>query len=406
MNALYRSERTAGYGGRRTTYWGVRGTIGGMDVLIAGAGVGGLALARGLLAEGHEVRVLERADGPRDGGAAVTIFSNGAAAASRLGAPLDGLGGAIEELRFCSAGGELTSAADLRVMRRRTGFGAATVSRRQLTDRLSDSLPAGVVRYGRAVEKVSPVPDGVEVIDSTGEHHSADVLVGADGYNSAVRRAIDPEPAADTGWATWQGLDPLPIELAQGNYGLCQVGAAGLCGLMPAGDGLVQWWFDTPWSRTDEPPASVADWLRERFAGYADPVPAVLTAITDAGLYPHVLHRVPKVWGAGRTTLVGDAAHAFPPTMAQGANQTLEDAWLLTRALSLPGDPAELLRRYEHRRTRRVRPIARLAGTERTNQVQHPVVQAVAKRVPAAWAGWAYLRLIQRCSSVLNDETP
>jgi FAD-dependent urate hydroxylase len=89
--------------------------------------------------------------------------------------------------------------------------------------------------------------------------------------------------------------------------------------------------------------------------------------------------------------------------MAQGANQALEDVWLLTRALSLPGDPAELLRRYERRRARRVRPVSRLAATERTNRVPHPVVRALAKRVPA---GRAYLRLIQQCSSVLNDETP
>ena len=50
-----------------------------MDICVVGAGIGGLALAHGLLADGHRVRVLERAAGPTRGGAAVTIFSNGAA---------------------------------------------------------------------------------------------------------------------------------------------------------------------------------------------------------------------------------------------------------------------------------------------------------------------------------------
>jgi 2-polyprenyl-6-methoxyphenol hydroxylase-like FAD-dependent oxidoreductase len=51
-----------------------------VDVVIVGAGIGGLALARGLQADGHRVEVLEKAAGRRDGGAAVTIFSNGGAA--------------------------------------------------------------------------------------------------------------------------------------------------------------------------------------------------------------------------------------------------------------------------------------------------------------------------------------
>jgi FAD-dependent urate hydroxylase len=76
-----------------------------MEILIAGAGVGGLALAKGLLADGHQVRVLERSPGLRQGGAAVTIFSNGAAALAALGAPIDGIGGDIEELGFRTAEG-------------------------------------------------------------------------------------------------------------------------------------------------------------------------------------------------------------------------------------------------------------------------------------------------------------
>ncbi|HEV7897730.1 MAG TPA: NAD(P)-binding protein, partial [Planosporangium sp.] len=88
-----------------------------MDVLIAGAGVGGLALARGLLADGHQVRVLEQAPGPRQGGAALTIFSNGAAALAGLGAPMDGVGGLIEEMEFCDANGAALFRVDLRVLR-------------------------------------------------------------------------------------------------------------------------------------------------------------------------------------------------------------------------------------------------------------------------------------------------
>lgn len=376
-----------------------------MKVLIAGAGVGGLALARGLVAGGHEVSVLERSTGLREGGAAVTIFSNGAAALAALGAPLDGVGGVVEELRFCTDGGQLTAAIDLRLMSRRTGYGVTTVSRRQLIELLARELPTDVVRFGRGIEDVVARPDGVEAVDSQGDWHRADLLVGADGVMSRVRRLIDETVAEPTGWATWQGLQPLPIEVAAGTYGRFQVGPAGFCGLMPAGRGLVQWWFDTPWTAA-ESPSDPVNWLRERFQHYADPVPRVLAAITEAGLYPHALHRVPQVWGLDRTTLVGDAAHAFPPTLAQGANQTLEDAWLLSRALARPGDPAAALRRYEQRRARRVRQVSRLAATELTNRPPHPMVRRLAGVVPSGVMSRAYLAMLRRWSSILHDEQP
>jgi FAD-dependent urate hydroxylase len=100
-----------------------------MDVVVVGAGIGGLALANGLAADGHRVRVLERAPRLRTGGAAVTVFSNGAAAAAGLGVPSDGLGSPIDSLTFHAPGGGRLARADLREHRDRTGFGVATVPR-------------------------------------------------------------------------------------------------------------------------------------------------------------------------------------------------------------------------------------------------------------------------------------
>src|SRR5690242_8890490 len=117
-----------------------------MDIVIVGAGIGGLALANGLLADGHQVRVLERAPSLRTDGAAVTIFSNGAAAAAGLEAPLTGLGGAIETLEFWTSGGQPFARADLRVLRRKTGFGVATIPRAAILRRFVGGLPAEIGR--------------------------------------------------------------------------------------------------------------------------------------------------------------------------------------------------------------------------------------------------------------------
>ncbi|MER7273270.1 NAD(P)/FAD-dependent oxidoreductase [Dactylosporangium sp. NPDC000244] len=352
-----------------------------MEILIAGAGIGGLALARGLLADGHAVRVLEAAAGPRTGGAAVTVYSNGAAALHGLGAPLpDGLGGRIDALEIRDARGRRVSRMDLTVMRRATGFPVTTVPRERLTAHLATGVP---IAFGRRVE--SAAPDGTVVVG--GETLRADVVVGADGARSAIRAAIRSTRPAEVGWTTFQGLTPVLPRIAAGHEGVLLVGAAGLVGLMPAGDGLTQWWFDV---RGD-------DFDPARFRDYAEPVPELLADLDGLSSFPHLLHEVPHVWGAGRVTLLGDAAHVFPPSQAQGANQALEDAWALRRTLAGDGD----LRAYEHLRTIPVRRVSRMAASERTNRPAGPLTRALARLVPAGLAGRGYASLIRRCSTVL-----
>lgn len=394
-----------------------------MDICVVGAGIGGLALTHGLLADGHRVRVLERAAGPTRGGAAVTIFSNGAAALAALciegdtavpagsahGEPLS-LGAPIETLTSVDARGRRIMRADLTVLWRRTGQQVRTMPRGELIDHLTARLPAGTIRYDAAVESVRATADGAEVVTAAGTDRY-DVVVGADGHRSAVRRSVvSPALAADLGWDTWQGLTEVLPSIAGGRTGLLAVGAAGLVGMMPAGQGRTQWWFDV---RRDDgaeaPDVGTVDWLRRRFAGYAEPVPELLAGVTDAdvGRYPHVLHRIPDRWGDGPVTLLGDAAHVFPPSQAQGANQALEDAWLLRRALDGdPGDAASALRRYERLRVPHVRLVSRMAASERTNLPVSPPLALLARLTPPRVGGYAYLRLLRRFSSVLSNERP
>ena len=219
---------------------------------------------------------------------------------------------------------------------------------------------------------------------------------------------VSPVPASDAGWTTWQGLTPVLPEIAEGTRGTCLAGDAGFVGLLPAGDGLLQWWFDVPNAAAAPGPEGTIAWLRDRFSRYAHPVPDLLAAVdeSDVGAYPHVLHTIPERWGSGPTTLLGDAAHAFPPTQAQGANQALDDAWMLVRALRLPGPVPERLRRYEARRVPRVRRVSRLSASAITNQAPGRLTRTIGRAVPPSLAGRAYLAQVRIWSSVLHDERP
>lgn len=377
-----------------------------LDVIVGGAGLGGLALGRGLLDMGHRVRIVELSAQRNGGGAAVTIFPNGAAALDRLGIGIDGLGARIERMVFSRHNGDRLMAFDLGDMKRRFGHAVRTVPRRGLVEHLEKGLPQGLVRFGCAIDAVR-TGDHVTVELASGVQMTADVVVGADGHHSIVRRCtLDPTPAAYAGWATWQGLTTILPDLAAGATGYYYVGDAGFVGLMPAGSDLLQWWFDVPWSTTDDPPTSPTTWLRDRFSSYGGAVPALLNSISDAdiGFFPHVFHQILDQWGTGPSTLLGDAAHAFPPSQAQGANQAFEDAWMLTRALSTADDVDASLRRYEAIRAKRLRLVSKMAVSERTNRPPSPFLRMVARLVPDSVACRSYTRLLRRFSSVLSED--
>ncbi|PWV49185.1 FAD-dependent monooxygenase [Nocardiopsis sp. L17-MgMaSL7] len=383
-----------------------------MRVVIVGAGVGGLALARGLTGRGHEVEVHERASEPRSGGAGLGLHSNGTAALRALGVDPGGIGRRLDGLENRDPAGRPRYTLDVDAVSDHYGFESRTVPRRALLDLLADGLPEGTVRYGRVCTRVRINFDGtVSALFGDGTSATGDVVVGADGVRSAARRDLwESDPARPTGWASWQGLTRVPTDLAAGTVAAVVQGRQGVCGMMPAGDGLVQWWFDVRWRPEIPRPASPARVLRRLFEDWTDPdVRAVLDHAKgeDLTLFEHVRHRVRRVWGEGGATLLGDAAHAFPPSTAQGANQALEDAWALSLALSdeaAAADPAAALRRYESVRRGPVNLASLASGAEAITRLTPP--RFLGRERLGAMVTRQFIGYLGGVSNVLTDRRP
>jgi FAD-dependent urate hydroxylase len=342
-----------------------------LRILVVGAGVGGISVARGLLRDGHDVVVFERRPDLKAAGGAVTIWSNGSAVLGQLGVDMDGAGQPLSTVRVTTPTGRSVTTMDLTAIVDRLGAPVRMVPRRVLLQRLLEGFPAERIRCSSRVVGVTHQPKGIRVEFDGGRFAEGDVLIGADGLHSRVRGILGEPPAKPTGWCSWQGLLTLP---GIGDKRVAQmiIGERGNLGLWPAGGSDLQWWFDLPWSDGFVRPLRPVDMIRSHFQGWSESADRVLAALTDEDLapspFPHYRHPVPRS-GHGAVTLLGDAAHTMPPTLAQGTNQALLDTMVLCKALSdfakgrgkahgSTADPSSALRWYERTRRRKVAAVS------------------------------------------------
>jgi FAD-dependent urate hydroxylase len=373
--------------------------VGRLRVLVVGAGVGGISVARGLLRDGHDVTVFEQRPNAQPGGGAVTIWSNGAMVLEQLGVDMDGAGQMLASVRVVTSTGRPLVTLDLTAITDRLGAPVRMVPRRVVLERLLDGFPADRIRYNCRAAEVVTADDGVRVEFEDGSAAEGDLLIGADGLHSKVRDIVGARDAEPTGWCSWQGLATLPY-VPDKRVALLVIGERGNLGLWPAGGCEVQWWFDLPWSYEFVRPKRPIDVIREHFTGWCEAVDGLLATLTDDDLadspYPHFRHPIPPP-GHGPLTLLGDAAHTMPPTLAQGTNQALLDTMVLCKALAdtRGGDVPKALRWYEKTRRRSVAAVSRVTSL----QVSHgESVLRPAAVIPDRYMTWALTTFLSSSS--------
>lgn len=323
-----------------------------MDILVVGAGIGGLAAALALARDGHRVTVMEQTPEFAAVGAGITLAPNAVHGLASLGVDVPSAGEQLHRTELRSAGGGLLSAVDLEALARRHGptYG---VPRPALHAQLTAALPDTVdVALGSRVEDVLEDGDGVWV-DRDGVAARFDVVIGADGLRSALRSHLAPGHGLRySGTTCWRGIAQLPV---RGGTAVEAWGSGTRVGVVPVGNQQVYYYLVRS-APAGAPALSWPEGFLAAFVGYGGVAGQLLDSLDSAPPLHHDLIELDApCWGTRRVLLLGDAAHAMTPNQGQGAAMAIEDAVALAQSLR-PGIVGAL-DRYRATRDRRVRKV-------------------------------------------------
>ncbi|MFC8945081.1 FAD-dependent oxidoreductase [Streptomyces sp. A144] len=335
-------------------------------VLVIGGGAAGNAVTILLRRAGYAVDLIEaKDDWNATAGSGITLQGNALRVLRELGVwqQVEASGCGFGSVGITAPDGTVLHAQD----DLRTGGDdlPATVGmqRPRLQQILIDAVRASgaTVRLGTTAEILDQDADGVAVRLSDGTEHRYDLVVAADGLGSATRAAIGitdkPEP---TGMAIWRIAAPRPAGVVRTD--LAYGGPAYIAGYCPTSETtLYAYVVEANRDRASIPPESYADEMRRLTSSYGGHWPEITEHITDPAKVNYTWFDrmlVEGSWHRGRVVLVGDAAHCCPPTLAQGAALSLEDAWVLAQMLTGTDDWDDaLFQAYYERRITRVRPV-------------------------------------------------
>lgn len=320
-----------------------------MRILIVGAGIAGLATRRALVRRGFTVKLIERNPSAGLGGAGLFLPGNGVRALCDLGLRegLLRLSHPVNAQRFHDETGRLLVEVDTNDYWRDVAPCRA-IRRSDLWQLLNEDMDPDAVEFRQIVD-VSTGGNGCRVNFSDGCTEEYDLVIGADGVHSAVRGLVFPQPVDPqyVGNVCWRFIVPNTCDVDEWSV---MLGADRSLLAKPISKTELYIYADMSVDQARTGDYSHETPLLPLFAGIAGPLLPALQLSSEAVVHFGELVRLRlDTWYRNRVSLVGDAAHASPPSMAQGACLAIEDGFVLAEELATAPSIEIALHRYQAR---------------------------------------------------------
>lgn len=354
-----------------------------MDILVSGAGVAGLSLALDLGDRGHRVTVVERASHFRVNGAPIDIRGDALEIADRMGLLTqirENRVHATEQAMFVDGDGEVICRGPAEEFS--DSADDVEIAREDLARILIDALPATTtIRLRESVDTLTDDGDGIDVRFASGDTGRFDLVLGADGQHSAVRKlAFGPEKDYVRHLGVYVGLAELPDEARTDQLNPVYNFPGHVAIILRCKDRALAYLsfrsdlIDYDYHDLDAQKKILIDAFADRTEWK---IPRLLDAVrADPEFYFDSVSQIHMpTWHRGRVALVGDAGYCATLLSGRGTSLALTGAYFLAEELERSGgDHTVAFARYEARQ----RPYVEFAQASAGEQLSE-------LSIPATW---------------------
>ena len=335
-----------------------------MEIVIIGAGMGGLTTGIALKKFGHKVTIYEQTQKILPVGAAISLWSNGVKCLNYLGlsAQIAKLGGQMNDLAYVDGlTGETMTQFSLQPLIQEVGQRPYPVSRADLQNMLMDEFGREDIHLGKRMVALEQQAGKVKLQFEDGDDVETELLIGADGTHSITRAYVLGEQVQRryAGYVNWNGLVDISEDLAPAEQWTTYVGEGKRASLMPVADQRFYFFLDVPLPvGLENDRSQYQNQLKEYFKGWCPQVQSLIERLDPQKTNRVEIHDIEPFlkFYKGHVVLVGDAAHSTTPDIGQGGCQAMEDAIYLARALQVNTLGIEdALSRYQEKRNERTK---------------------------------------------------